>query len=280
MAHVIYFPDHAAFRQGLEAISRTEHSSRVLEVPRFCSSLVAPSILISGVGSTAGLKESLAGLGIPMSGIVPYAPFKRMVPDAAPPDSGWQPILGALRLECVRPSLTDHLRLRVEVTWDNELGDYTRRMARLIRGGSYRPEVPSLAFEEERRLVAILPRRLVLCRADDMLDAWIQLRTFIDLLCATAVREKAIKPDTKPRRGIGTIEVFKRLPGTNCGRCGCPNCMEFAMRLFMGRSRVEECAPLFEPDWTAHREAVTWLMDLIGQGAPEPTPERPSGNRF
>jgi len=214
-------------------------------------------------------------MDVPLSGIVPYAPFKRMVPDAAPPDERWRRITGALRLAFVRPSLSDQLRLRAEAVWENDLSDCTRRMSRLIRGGSYRPDVPTLAFEEEHRLVAISPYRLVISRADDMLDVWILLRSFIDLLCATAEREKAIKPELKPRRGIGAVEIFKRLPGTNCGKCGCPNCMELARRLFMGQSAIEACAPLSDPVWIAHRDAVVWIMDLIGPAVSEKKTETP-----
>jgi ArsR family metal-binding transcriptional regulator len=273
MAHVIVFPHEEAFRQGLQTISDSEPSVRVLPPPRFCESLVAPSVLVSGVGGTRALQEKLASAGVPVSGVIPYAPFKKRVPEAAPPDPRWQPILGRMHLVSVRPSVSDQLRLRIDAVWENNIGDHIRRMARGIRGGSYRPNMPALAFEEDHRLVAITPLHLVISRADDMLDAWILLRSFIDLLNATAVRAKGIKPDTRPRRGIGSVEIFRRLPATNCSACGCPNCMEFAMRLFMGRSRVAQCTVLAEAGWSAHREDLEWLMDLIGPTTSSDAPE-------
>jgi ArsR family metal-binding transcriptional regulator len=206
----------------------------------------------------------MAEIPVPVSGILRYAAFKKVVPDAAPPGPRWYEIMGKLCIESVRSCVSDVVRLRMEVTWEHSLSHLTPPMARVIRGGSYRPEADTLVFEEEHRLLAVSPHRLVISRADDLLDAWIMLRSFVDLVCATSDRQALIKPEIKSRRGIGAIEIFKRLPGTNCGRCGHPNCMELAMRLFMGHGQIEECAPLFEPAWTRHREALIWLLDLIG----------------
>lgn len=268
MAYVVVFPDQEAFQKGLTAISGSEFSLKVIEPPRFCESLVAPTIRITGVGAARTLADILMGMGIPISGIVRYVPFKKDIRDSAPPDPRWNQTMGRICLDSVRASVSDVVRLRVEVTWEQDLGHFIPYMARLIRGGSYRPNAATLAFEEEHRLLAVSSQRLVISRADDLLDAWIMLRSFVDLLCATSDRKSVIKPETKPRRGIGAVEIFRRLPGTNCGRCGYPNCMELAMRLFMGAGRIEECALLSESAWTGHREAVTWLLEFIGPSPP------------
>ncbi|MCD4804854.1 MAG: hypothetical protein K8R07_04170, partial [Desulfobacterales bacterium] len=31
--------------------------------------------------------------------------------------------------------------------------------------------------------------------------------------------------------GLSGIEIFKKLPKTNCGKCGVPTCLAFAMKL-------------------------------------------------
>ncbi|MEM0005361.1 MAG: (Fe-S)-binding protein, partial [Ignisphaera sp.] len=42
------------------------------------------------------------------------------------------------------------------------------------------------------------------------------------------------------------IQVFQLLPKTNCGKCGEPNCMAFAVRLVNFEVALETCTPLIE----------------------------------
>ncbi|MEM4514341.1 MAG: acetyl-CoA decarbonylase/synthase complex subunit gamma [Ignisphaera sp.] len=42
------------------------------------------------------------------------------------------------------------------------------------------------------------------------------------------------------------IEVYNLLPKTNCGKCGEPNCMAFAVKLVNFEASLEQCTPLIE----------------------------------
>ena len=37
------------------------------------------------------------------------------------------------------------------------------------------------------------------------------------------------------------IEIFKKLPKTNCGKCGVPTCLAFAMKLAAGQAELSAC---------------------------------------
>src|SRR4030065_2616852 len=37
------------------------------------------------------------------------------------------------------------------------------------------------------------------------------------------------------------IEIFKQLPKTNCGDCGVPTCLAFAMNLAAGKAELSKC---------------------------------------
>jgi len=45
---------------------------------------------------------------------------------------------------------------------------------------------------------------------------------------------------------LNAFQVYKLLPQTNCGKCGEPNCMAFAVALLGGKKKVEDCPPLIE----------------------------------
>jgi acetyl-CoA decarbonylase/synthase, CODH/ACS complex subunit gamma len=41
--------------------------------------------------------------------------------------------------------------------------------------------------------------------------------------------------------GLSGIQIFKLLPKTNCGECGVPTCLAFAMNLAAGKAELEKC---------------------------------------
>jgi acetyl-CoA decarbonylase/synthase, CODH/ACS complex subunit gamma len=41
--------------------------------------------------------------------------------------------------------------------------------------------------------------------------------------------------------GVSPIEIFKKLPKTNCGDCGVPTCMAFAVSLTQGKVELSQC---------------------------------------
>lgn len=56
------------------------------------------------------------------------------------------------------------------------------------------------------------------------------------------------------------LDVYRSLPGTNCGECGEANCMAFAAKLIERLKKVEDCKPLFRPEYKAKLEK---LLDLL-----------------
>ncbi len=46
--------------------------------------------------------------------------------------------------------------------------------------------------------------------------------------------------------GLTGIQIFKLLPKTNCGECGSPTCLAFAMALAAGKAELEKCPTLSE----------------------------------
>ncbi len=262
MAQLIVFPDEQSYQLGLDTLVISSASGEELCVPPFCRGLVPPPIVMTE--GLAHFVENLRVRGTTVSGTVEYLPFKREIPDGELPDPHWKEILGKLRIKSIRQSLTDRHRLRGEVTPEKNPGPLIPYMARLIRGGSFSPDVPSLLFEEEHRLIAICPNEIVISRADDMLDFWIMLRTTVDLICEAWERRFTLEPEIYPRQGIGAAEIFRRLPGIDCGKCQNHTCMEFATGIVTGRSRLEDCTPLFEEGDLRHLASVGWLLRVIG----------------
>lgn len=262
MANILVFGSQESFNWALEIIREAGAYVDTLEVPEFCRGLAIPAVVVAG--DVRGIASELKAAGVACSGVLPFLPFKKEIPQAPPPGEGWREIFGNLRLEILRPSFTAPSKFRVEISFQRNLAYLIPILARLIRGGSFRPDVPVLAFEEEHRLLVVSPGRLVVCRADDLLDIWVMLRCAVELVTAGWNRRVSIEPERQPRQGIGAIEIFKRLPGTDCRQCGLSSCMEFAVSLLVGRRRVSQCVPLEHHGARRHRASLMWLLETIG----------------
>ncbi|AFM26246.1 (Fe-S)-binding protein [Desulfomonile tiedjei] len=260
MAQILIFPDMSAFEAGLHGFETEGVAVDVLPVPGFCSGIVADSLVISAPAEK--ILQTLRKRELSFSGLIPYGPSRRGIPQGGPLDDTWKTVLGAFQVAAVKPSSTDPTRLRVECLFQNRLDDLIPYMARFIRGGAFHPDKPLLAFEEEHRLLSFKGRELVICRADDLLDIQVLVRCAMELVLQAWDRKDTLEPETKPRIGIGSVEIFKRLPGTNCGACGYRNCMELAMELLTSRSDPSRC-PVLEEN-PENRKSLEWLMEAIG----------------
>ena len=43
---------------------------------------------------------------------------------------------------------------------------------------------------------------------------------------------------------LSGLEIFKKLPKTNCKDCGFPTCLAFAMQLAAGKIERDKCSPI------------------------------------
>jgi acetyl-CoA decarbonylase/synthase, CODH/ACS complex subunit gamma len=62
------------------------------------------------------------------------------------------------------------------------------------------------------------------------------------------------------------IEIFKSLPKTNCGECGVPTCLAFAMKLAAGKAELSACPYISEEAKTKLEEASAPPIRLVTIG--------------
>jgi len=66
--------------------------------------------------------------------------------------------------------------------------------------------------------------------------------------------------------GLSGIEIFKHLPKTNCGDCGVPTCLAFAMKLAQGQAELAACPHVSDEAKTALSEASAPPMRAVKVG--------------
>jgi ArsR family metal-binding transcriptional regulator len=113
-----------------------------------------------------------------------------------------------------------------------------------------------------QRLVNLSSHRIAVSRCREMVDAWRTLESLRRRVLDVWARREAIEPRTERRVQVTALEVYQRTPQINCGACGEPTCMAFAVRLVAGEQRPRRCTPAFEG---AYQHLRTGLEEIAGR---------------
>lgn len=61
-------------------------------------------------------------------------------------------------------------------------------------------------------------------------------------------------------KDVGPMDIYRLLPGDNCGECGTKTCMGFATELIERRGEVDDCPPMLEPEREEDRKELVELL--------------------
>ena len=103
---------------------------------------------------------------------------------------------------------------------------------------------PSLTFKIHGRLITLHPRKIAI----NALESADQAESILEWLKKNIndvwERRQEIEPSYKSAPAPKIIEILKRLPRTNCKRCGQPTCFVFATQIIEGGKTPEDCPDL------------------------------------
>ncbi len=167
----------------------------------------------------------------------------------------------------LQPCVADDTKIRLTAHVRGDLGPVLPYLNAVVGTASYTPAADSLTYMNGHRMVALFRHRITIAKADEIVDGWLTLDGIRLLVEKTWAARAAIEPSYETRKRPPALEIWKRLPGTNCGVCGETTCVAFALRLWAGKTHVRRCSPVFVPEQAARREAL--LEMCAGLGLPD-----------
>jgi ArsR family metal-binding transcriptional regulator len=198
------------------------------------------------------------------SGWIEYRPPRIAVP-AEPPPALEEDIVGEVAIMVLVPCVADKSRIRFIAHVGGELAQAMPYLNAERREASYNPKAETLSFMDRYRLITLYPRRIVVAKADDLVDGWRVLEMIRCRVNDAWARRARLEPCFEMRERPPALEIFKRLPKTNCRACGEATCLAFAVRVQMGELPVSKCTPVFQGEFGYLKDA---LMEIcMGLGA-------------
>jgi len=239
------------------ALARVAHAVRLIEPPPGVADLVPPYLVISDPARPALYAAIQAGAVI--AGHVWYRePLPDALEDLGPPPGGTD-VVGRVSIAFVAPCIAeeDHLRLTVQI--EGDISGVFPYLNALLPHATYNPQGPTFTFMDGARLVNLFPHRAAIARAREMHDAWRTIAHLVRTINDVWSQRETIEPLFERRVQISALELFSRLPRTNCRACGELTCLAFAAKLLQGGQRIENCTPVFGGE---HEHLKGALLDI------------------
>ena len=138
-----------------------------------------------------------------------------------------------------------------------------------LSGCMYSPNAPALTLKHEGHTVTIWPRKIVVGGCADEEDARRVLDGVCELINDVWDRHEAIEPNYESLEDLKAVDALKLLPATNCGECGVPACLTFALKLSAGEADISQCGPLFSGEYEDKRKALVEALLARGHDVPD-----------
>jgi ArsR family metal-binding transcriptional regulator len=224
---------------------------------------VAVPALIMDRETRARLLDTAAG--VVFSGWVEHRPAMAAMPEGPEPETvAAGACFARAAIMVLQPCVADDTKIRLVAHLAGNLAPVLPYLNAVMRQASYTPATSTLTYVEGDRMIALYPGRIAIAKADEIVDAWLTLDRIRQTVDETWAKRDGIAPCYETRKKPPALEIFKRLPGTNCGLCDETTCMAFALRLWAGKARVRQCTPLFLPEQEARRAALLEICAGLG----------------
>ena len=143
-----------------------------------------------------------------------------------------------------------------------DIGELLPYLNAALPGARFFPAGEVLIWRNAGRKYSFRPREIGSAPVKDNEEARRVIADAVQMVNDIWSRREELEPDFTPaKEPPGLLEIYKLLPRTNCGECGCSTCMAFAKALREGAATVFECRPLCEPVQDREHQR---LLELLG----------------
>jgi len=233
--------------------------------------VISPAAGYALVGEPALVMESETRMAlfrqskddIPCSGWVEHRPAEITVPREEPPRFAEEPFVRAA-ITLLAPCVADPTKIRILADVSGDMGSVFPYLNAEIKDAFYNPKGETFTIMENYRMICLTPRGVAVAKADEIVDAWRVLEMIRCRVNKIWEQRDAIEPCYEMRKKPPALEIYKRLPRTNCRACGEATCLAFAVKVHAGEIPVSRCTPVFEGEFQRYKEALLKICAGLG----------------
>lgn len=255
------FGRRAEFEQAIALLKRMRVAYDVVSPDPGYAAVGVPALVLTLEAKSAFLDGG--GADLVTAGWVDYRQPAQVVPNE-PPVEFAEDLLGRVAIVVLAPCVADVTRLRMTAHFAGDAAPAMPYLNAVLPQASYMANVPVLSFVDGHRLVSLAAHRITIAKADDIVDCWATLERLRELVNGVWSRREHLTPSNELRRRPSALEIYRRLPGTNCGDCGEATCTAFAWAVWRGDADSRLCRPVFAGERTDLKDALLAICAGLG----------------
>jgi ArsR family metal-binding transcriptional regulator len=139
---------------------------------------------------------------------------------------------------------------RVRIDLVDDIAEALPYLNAELEGAEYDHSISVLLWTGDGKRYAFRSREIAIAPVESREEA----QSVVDRMVAAVNdiwnRRDRIQPDFGGRKALpNALDIYRLLPGTNCGECGCPTCMAFATALRTDPTKLSLCRYLSEQEY-------------------------------
>lgn len=253
--------DRREFERAAALLNRLSIEHLLISPEPAYAHVGCPAVVLADEAKALFLEAG--GIDIVSSGWVDFRRPVQAVPDEAPQEFV-EDIVGRIAIVVLAPCVADLTRLRLTAHLAGDVALALPYLNAELPQGSYNAKLPVFTYMDGHRMVSLFRDRVAVAKADDIVDAWASLERLRRLVNDVWSRRAAITPSLELRRRPPALEIYKRLPGTNCRQCGEATCMAFAWAVWRSDADPRCCLPVFEGERGDLTDALLTICSGLG----------------
>jgi ArsR family metal-binding transcriptional regulator len=255
------FPTRAAFERAVKSLEAAGLPYDVISPDPGYDNVGAPALVMDR-GVRAALAARMGG-DLHCSGWVEHRAATTEVPAHASRKFA-EDVFGRAAVMVLASCTTDESRVRIVAHISGDLTGVYPYLNAEMPSACYNAAGPTLTFMDGYRMVSVYARRIAVAKADEIVDAWRVLEELRRRANDAWERRREIEPSYERRQKPPALEIYGRLPGANCGECGEPTCLAFAVKVHGGHADVRDCRPVFEGEFRHLKDALAETSAALG----------------
>lgn len=176
------------------------------------------------------------------------------------PDAG-EKLISGFDLEMVSPPcVPGAAHWSAQARLDADISEILPYLNARFPEARYDPDAQVLVLKKDGKNYAFRPRLISAAPVEDREEAHRLLTDIAGLINRTWRDREDIRPSWERRTLPSVMELYRRLPRTNCRQCGYATCMAFAADLREGKTTLSCCPQLAEEPHAENRKALEKLL--------------------
>ncbi len=261
MTLITTFANQQEFIKAKAMLDNSAADYRLLSPQAGYAAVGVPAIVIEDQDRSLFGKPEAAR--IITAGWVEFRESSRVVPNVEPATYS-NDIFGRTAIMVLQPCIADPDKLRAIAHISGNLTDVFPYMNAVRKDAFYNADGPTFTFMDQYRMISLYASRVAMAKVDDMVDIWRTLESLRVFCNECWQNRQAIEPSYELRKKPAALEIYVRLPRTNCGLCGEKTCIAFALRLWSGQISLFQCKPVFEGSYVHLKDPLFEICAGLG----------------